>query len=63
MHGLFLLKIKNELQVLTIFSKFYMNQNANQRKYGLTKAANFIMRSMKSWLEENLLLLKDSLEP
>ena len=28
-----------------------MNQNANQIKYGLTKAANFYKRSMKLFLE------------
>ena len=54
-----------------------MNLVANQTKYGwVDKASKFYNRSMKSWLEkntiemysihktkENLLLLKDLLEP
>ena len=37
------LKDKKELQLVMLFKKFYMNRNANQKKYGLIKAVNFII--------------------
>ena len=55
--------------------RFYKNLIANQIKYGLIKAANFTIdqwnhdqkkmtqKYIKHIMKENLLLLKDSLEP
>ena len=37
------LKIKNKLQLLMLFINLQMNQNTNQIKYGLIKAANSIV--------------------
>ena len=34
---------KKELQLLMLFRKLQMNQNANQIKYGLTNAVNFMI--------------------
>ena len=69
------LKDKRLLQLLMLFRKFYMNQNANQIKYGLTKAVNFIIdqwnqfcriiiwKCVQRIMKKNIVLLKDSLEP
>ena len=37
------IKDKKELQLVMLFKKIYMNRNANQIKYGLIKAMNFII--------------------
>ena len=37
------LKDKNVLQLLMLFKKFYMNPNPNHIKYGLMKAAIFVI--------------------
>ena len=68
------LKDEKSLQPQMIFKEFYMNQNANQTKYGWTKGANFtidhekhgckiaIYKCIQQIMEKNLLLLKDLLK-
>ena len=37
MHGLFLSKLKNELELLTLFRKMLDESNQNQTKYGINE--------------------------
>ena len=66
-------EIKKELQLLMIFKKTLDESNLKPNKIQVDKGSEFYNRSMKSWLQkniiemysthnnENVLLLKDSL--
>ena len=47
------LKNKKELQILMLFRKCYMNQNANQIKIWVDKGSEFYNRSMKSFFQNS----------
>ena len=46
-------KIKNALQLLTLFKKILINLDATKIKHGLIKAVNFITNHCYNWLEKN----------
>ena len=67
---------KKGITITNAFQKFLKESNSKPNKIWFDKRSEFYNRSMKSWLEkkmilkciqrimnENLLLLKDSLEP
>ena len=68
-------KIKKGLQLLMLFKKALDESNFKPNKIQVDKGSEFYNRSMKSWIQkndiemysthnkENMLLLKDSLEP
>ena len=73
-HGSFLQKINETLQLLILFKKYNMNLIVNQKKYGQINATNFIIdqrnhicriiipKCLQRIIKKNLLLLKDLLE-
>ena len=53
MHGLFLQKIKNVVQLAKLLKKILDESNCKPNKILVDKSSQFYNRSMKSWLQDN----------
>ena len=57
------LKDKKEITIINAFQKILDESNHKPNKVWVNKGSEFYNRSIQRIMKENLLLLKDSLEP